>query len=47
MRHNSIFLNLRFALHLFRHLQSGRVLSFYANGPSFARMTGRYSATVG
>jgi hypothetical protein len=23
------------------------VLPFYANGPSLARMTGRYSATVG
>jgi len=25
----------------------GRVLSFYANGPSLARTIGRYSATVG
>jgi hypothetical protein len=37
----------RLALRLFLDLQSGRVLPFYANGPSLARMVGRYSATVG
>jgi hypothetical protein len=48
IRHqNSIFLSPRLALRLFLDLQSGRVLPCYANGPSLARMIGRYSATVG
>ena len=46
-RQDSIFLSPRLALRLFLDLQSGRVLPFYANGPSLARMIGRYSATVG
>jgi hypothetical protein len=47
LHQNSIFLSPRLALRLFLDLQSGRVLPFYANGPSLARMIGRYSATVG
>jgi hypothetical protein len=34
-------------LNPFLDLQSRRVLHFYANGSSLARMIGRYSATVG
>jgi hypothetical protein len=44
---NSIFLSPRLALRLFFDLQRGRILPFDANGPSLARMVGRYSATVG
>lgn len=44
---NSTFLTPRLASRLLLNLQKGRVLPFYANGRSVARMVGRYSDTVG